>query len=60
MTIACKDETCVAYKQCTRFTTNIEKNQPRFALSPREGNSCVFYEGNNPKETRKDLKLIIS
>jgi hypothetical protein len=60
MTIACKDETCVACKQCTRFTTNIEKNQPRFALSPREGNSCVFYEGNNPKETRKDLKLTIS
>ena len=60
MTIACKDETCVACKQCTRFTTNIEKNQPRFALSPREGNSCVFYEGSNPKETRKDLKLTIS
>ena len=60
MKIACKDETCVACKKCTRFTTDVEKKQPRFALTPREGNSCIFYEGDNPKEIRKDLKIAVS
>ena len=57
MNIACKDEACVTCKKCTRFTINVDKNQPRFALTPREGNLCIFYEGDNPKEIRKDLKL---
>ena len=60
MKIACKDETCIACKKCTRFTVDVEKNQPRFALTPREGNSCVFYEGDNPKEARKDLNIAIN
>jgi len=46
----CKDKTCPHKERCYRFNAEPSLYQAYFINSPRKGDKCFYYWGENAKE----------